>query len=88
MLEHPTGRLSGFIKSISETEDALDEKFYNVNIKMDGNAALVTFDYEFIRNEKVQNYGFETWNMVKVDGLWKIATVFWTVNRLAETVQE
>lgn len=84
MRSHMKGELSSFIKSLTESKEKVEEKFYNIEIKLDGNGALVTFDYEFVLDEKVQNYGFETWNMVKVDGAWKIATVFWTVNFLSE----
>ncbi len=53
-----------------------------MKITQDRNVAWVMFDYEFAVNGKTQNYGIETWQMMKVaDDKWKIASVIWTMNR-------
>jgi ketosteroid isomerase-like protein len=77
------GGYNGFAQFIGTSKDALEEKFYNVKITQDGNVAWVMFDYEFLENGKTQNYGVETWQMIKVaDAQWKIVSVMWTMNRL------
>lgn len=71
-----------FASFIGSTKDQVEEKFYNVKITQDKNVAWVMFDYEFVVNGKTQNYGIETWQMMKVaDDKWKIASVMWTMNR-------
>lgn len=73
---------SDFARFISTTKDQVEEKFYNVKITQDKNVAWVMFDYEFVSNGKTENYGIETWQMMKVaDEKWKIVSVMWTMNR-------
>jgi ketosteroid isomerase-like protein len=77
-----SGGYSDFARFIGTTKDQVEEKFYNVKITQDKNVAWVMFDYEFVVNGKTQNYGIETWQMMKaVDEKWKIASVMWTINR-------
>ncbi|NRR34356.1 hypothetical protein HSX11_29720 [Oxalobacteraceae bacterium] len=76
------GGYGEFARVIGMSKESIEEKFYNVKITQDGNVAWVMFDYEFIRDGKTQNYGIETWQMMKVVGdNWKIASVMWTMNR-------
>jgi len=76
--KHPSGRAQRFVKFISESKEQLEERFYNVKITQDTEFALVTFDYDFRSDSVVSNYGFEVWQMFKVDGKWQIATVAWS----------
>jgi ketosteroid isomerase-like protein len=79
------GGYGDFARFIGSSKEALEEKFYNVKITQDGHVAWVMFDYEFVSDGKTQNYGIETWQMMKtVDSKWKIASVMWTMNRLAK----
>ena len=76
------GGYGEFARFIGTAKETLEEKFYNVKITQDGHVAWVMFDYEFVENGKTQNYGVETWQMMKVaDDKWKIASVMWTMNR-------
>ena len=76
------GGYADFARFIGSTKDQVEEKFYNVKITQDKNVAWVMFDYEFVVNGKTQNYGVETWQMMKAaDEKWKIASVIWTMNR-------
>ena len=77
------GGYGDFARLVGTSKVAIEEKFYNVKITQDGNVAWVMFDYEFVREGKTENYGIETWQMMKVgDEQWKIASVMWTMNRL------
>lgn len=74
---------SDFARFIVTSKEPVEEKFYNVKITQDKNVAWVMFDYEFVVGGKTQNYGIETWQMMKVaDNSWKIASVMWTMNPL------
>ncbi len=76
------GGYNEFARFIGMEKATFEEKFYNVKITQDGHVAWVMFDYEFVRDGKTQNYGVETWQMMKsMDSKWKIASVMWTMNR-------
>lgn len=78
-----SGGYNEFSRFIASSKQPVEEKFHNVKITQDGSVAWVMFDYEFQIGGKTQNYGIETWQMMKnADGIWKIASVMWTVNRL------
>lgn len=61
-----------------------EEKFYNVKITQDRHVAWVNFDYEFLVDNKLSNYGVEAWQMVKRDGEWKILSVVWSMHPASE----
>ncbi|WP_417459562.1 YybH family protein [Kordiimonas sp.] len=84
MRSHPSQQANitlGFM--ITEDQDN-EERFYNVEIKQDGTFALVHFDYDFVTDGTPTNYGFEVWNMFKIDGDWRIASVTWSYNPLTK----
>ena len=70
--------LDGFAKFLSTSKDKLEEKFHDVEIRQGGDLGLVTFNYDFVVNDKVTNSGVEHWQMRKIDGQWKILSVTWT----------
>ncbi len=72
------GGFGAFARFITTTPDAIEERFHDVVITQDGPVAWVIFDYEFVANGKVQNYGVESWQLHKTDGAWKIFSVVWT----------
>jgi len=72
-------QLDGFAKLLATSKDKLDENFRNIEIRQDGDLGLVTFDYDFVINDKVHHSGLEHWQVCKIDGQWKILSVTWTV---------
>jgi len=77
------GGFRDFMRFVRESKVPIEERFYNVKITQDKHVAWVMFDYEFVEDGKVWNYGIETWQMMKnVDGKWKIGSVWWTTNML------
>jgi hypothetical protein len=46
-------------KFLSTSKDKLEEKFHNIEIRQDGDLGLVTFNYDFVVNDKVANSGLE-----------------------------
>ena len=74
------GGFNDFVQFIKREKKPVEERFYNVKITQDRDIAWVMFDYEFVLDGAVQNYGVETWQMVKRGGQWKIFAVTWSTN--------
>jgi hypothetical protein len=72
-------QLDGFVKLLATSKDKLEEKFYNIEIRQDGDLGLLTCNYDFVVNDKVHHSGIEHWQLCKIDGQWKILSVTWTV---------
>ena len=68
-----------FIENIAKAANARAETFDNVRIDTDGDVAQVWFDYSFLADGKVQNWGKESWQMVRTEAGWKIAAVVWSM---------
>jgi hypothetical protein len=76
-----SSQLDGFAKLLATSKDKLEERFRNIAIHQDGPLGLVTFNYDFVINDKVHHSGLETWQVCKIDGQWKILSVAWTIYR-------
>jgi hypothetical protein len=72
-------QLDGFAKLLATSKDKLEERFRNIEIRQDGPLGLVTFNYDFVINDKVHHSGLEVWQACKIDGQWKILSVAWTI---------
>ena len=72
-------QLDGFAKLLATSKDKLEERFRNIEIRQDGPLGLVTFNYDFVINDKVHHSGPEVWQVCKIDGQWKILSVAWTI---------
>ena len=70
--------LDGFVTLLATSKDKLEEKFQNIEIRQDGDLGLVTFNYDFVINDKIHHSGLEHWQVRKIDGQWKILSVTWT----------
>jgi len=73
------GKPRKFIEGIAKDKEALAETFENVRIDSDGEVAQVWFDYSFMVGSFRQNWGKESWQMVRTDSGWKIAAVVWSM---------
>ncbi|MGX4642916.1 YybH family protein [Massilia sp. SYSU DXS3249] len=67
-----------FIDSIAKEKERLEETFSNVRIDTDGEVAQVWFDYSFMFGTYRENWGKESWQMVRTENGWKIAAVVWS----------
>ena len=76
-----SSQLDGFAKLLATSKDKLEERFRNIAIHQDGPLGLVTFNYDFVINDKVHHSGLEAWQVCKIDGQWKILSVVWTIYR-------
>jgi hypothetical protein len=70
---------SEFLKFVATSKKPIEERFYNIKITQDRQLAWVMFDFEFLLDGKIENYGIETWQMLKTtDESWKILSVVWS----------
>lgn len=67
-----------FISSIAKAKEKQEETMSNVRIDSDGDVAQVWFDYSFVNGSYKQNWGKESWQMVRTSDGWKIAAVVWS----------
>lgn len=70
-----------FIQWLAKLDGTPRETFENVKIVTDGEIATVFFDYEFFLGEQRQNWGSESWMMVKTRQGWKIQAVNFSFTR-------
>jgi hypothetical protein len=76
-----SSQLDAFAKLLATSKDKLEERFRNIAIRQDGPFGTVTFNYDFVINDKVHHSGLEAWQVCKIDGQWKILSVAWTIYR-------
>lgn len=68
-----------FIRSIVAEGGGEEEKFYNIRLDGDERMATVTFDYSYWSKGKKQNWGEESWALIRANGQWKITSVIFSV---------
>lgn len=73
-----TDDYKAFIKSFSD--DKSEEKFDNIKIIEDGAIASANFDYSFWYDGKMENWGKEIWTLMKINGVWKITSVTFSMD--------
>jgi len=70
------------IDRIVSSDVSSREEFDNINIVSDGIIANVYFDYVYYKDNKKQNWGSESWQMVQTMKGWKISSVnFSTISK-------
>ncbi|MCS4302038.1 nuclear transport factor 2 family protein [Chryseobacterium sp. BIGb0232] len=67
-----------FIKGFKD--DKSEEKFDNIKIVEDGGVASANFDYSFWYDGKMENWGKEIWTLMKINGIWKITSVTFSMD--------
>ena len=71
-----------FIAAIgSEREEVWDERIWDWDVKVDGNLASVWVPYAFYRGEQLSHCGVDAFQLVRLDGEWKILHVIDTRRR-------
>ncbi|OYW21337.1 MAG: hypothetical protein B7Z43_10800 [Sphingomonas sp. 12-62-6] len=71
----PAIQNEGAIKLLEQARTAsisIEERFYSPSLTSDGQIATLTFDYDFRANDTVQNWGHESWQLVKTEAGWRI----------------
>ncbi|ASE60456.1 nuclear transport factor 2 family protein [Chryseobacterium indologenes] len=67
-----------FIKGFKDNKS--EEKFDNITIIEDGAIASANFDYSFWYNGTMENWGKEIWTLMKINGVWKITSVTFSMD--------
>lgn len=67
------------INRITSSNVSERESFDNVKVLSDGNIASVYFDYVYYKDDKKQNWGKESWQMVKTLKGWKISSIVYSI---------
>ncbi|MGH8853534.1 MAG: YybH family protein [Telluria sp.] len=67
-----------FIDSIVADKAKIEETISNVRIDSDTDVGQVWFDYSFKSGDYKENWGKESWQMVRTEAGWKIAAVTWS----------
>lgn len=73
-----TDTYTAFIRSILKGKKS-EEKFENIIIQNDDAIASVTFDYSFWSEDLMTNWGKEYWQLVRINGQWKISSVIFSI---------
>jgi hypothetical protein len=63
-----SSQLDGFAKFLATSKDKIEETFHNIEIRQDGPLGLVTFNYDFVENDKVTHSGPSTGRCAKLMG--------------------
>jgi hypothetical protein len=69
-----------FIEAIVAKEAPSSEEFSNIKIHSDNNVATIYFDYEYYSDNKRENWGAESWQLVQTTKGWKIHAVSFSIN--------
>jgi hypothetical protein len=67
------------IDSVVASKTAEEETMSNVAVDTDGEVAAVAFDYSYLSDHRVTNWGREQWQLVRTEAGWKIFSVIYTV---------
>lgn len=57
---------------------SFEERTYGPQVKTDGQVATLTFDYDFRVNGVVQNWGTETWQLIRAPEGWRILQLLYS----------
>lgn len=67
------------INRITSSKVNEQESLDNIKILSDGNIATVYFDYVYYKDNKKQNWGKESWQMVQTLEGWKISSIIYSI---------
>jgi hypothetical protein len=70
--------LDELVQIFATSKDRFEGKFQNIEVRQDGPLGLVTFNWDFLVNDKITASGLEHWQLCKIDGQWKILSATWT----------
>jgi hypothetical protein len=68
-----------FIDFIVSSPEHLEETVQRLQVVTDTEVATVSFDSEFWSNSKMQNPGFECWQLVHSETGWKVAFIVYSI---------
>ena len=70
------GDMQAFVEAIGTPRDDLwDEKIWDMVVQVDGDLATAWMNYAFFLNDQLSHCGVNAFQLVKLDGSWKITQV-------------
>jgi len=79
----PSNNFISLIDSVVSSKGSEEEQMSNLSIDTDGEIASVSFDYSYLTNTKMINWGKEQWQLVRTESGWKIFSVVYTIRNPA-----
>ncbi|KRB11451.1 hypothetical protein [Lysobacter sp. Root690] len=76
---NPDSTYLSFIDSIVNDPKRIEETFDRIRIDSDGDIASVAFDYRFVVAGVESHHGQESWQLLRTDQGWRIASVIWSM---------
>lgn len=75
----PSNNFVTLIDMVVASKTAEEERLSNLSIDTDGEIASASFDYAYLSDGKVTNWGKEQWLLVRTEQGWKIFSVVYTI---------
>ena len=68
----------GFIGWIASSQEKIEEKYWDLDIKSDGDIASIYFKYSLHIEDYKMNWGDEAWDLIRTTDGWKIVSVIYS----------
>ncbi len=75
----PSNNFVALIDMVVASRTAEEERISNLAVDTDGEIASASFDYAYLSEGKVTNWGKEQWLLVRTEQGWKIFSVVYTI---------
>jgi ketosteroid isomerase-like protein len=75
----PTNNFIALIDSVLASPTLEEERITNLKVDTDGEIATASFDYAYLSDGKLSNWGKEQWLLVRTEQGWKIFSVVYTI---------
>ena len=72
-------RECALIDSVLASPTLEEEQIANLKVDTDGEIATASFDYAYLSDGKLSNWGKEQWLLVRTEQGWKIFSVVYTI---------
>jgi len=70
---------SEYLDPGEKSTQKFEERIWNPKVLLDGPVAVVWADYDFHVDDKFSHCGVDVFNLIKDEGVWKVANMTWTV---------
>lgn len=80
----PGNNFIALIDSVLASPTVEEERIANLKVDTDGEIATASFDYAYLSDGKLSNWGKEQWLLVRTEQGWKIFSVVYTIRDPSE----
>lgn len=67
------------LEALGKSRDRMQERYEDPTVLIHESIAMVWTSYQFHLNGKLSHCGFDLFELLKVEGVWKIGNAIWTV---------